>query len=113
MRAKSELYKKEQIILSNKIINILNLDEHKSIILYYLDNDTDKINKILELIPELRKYFAFGYIKGLEYPDLLKRTWLSIVRQVTKITHTLSSKDKQITIDGKHIRTRLFTFTKK
>jgi len=111
MRLKSELYKKEQIKLSNKIIEILELDENAQIILYYLDNDVEKQNKILKLIPELRKYFSFGFIRGIESPDVLKRPWLSIIRQITKLTHAYNSKDKHLTIDEKQIRTKIYTFS--
>lgn len=112
MRLKSELYKEQQNELSKKIIDILELDEDGCIILYNLDNDKAKIGKIMSLIPELRKYFAFGFIRGIENPTQLRRPYLSIVRQVTKITHTLKTKDKQLTINGKIIRSRLLIFTK-
>ena len=39
MKLKSILYKKEQDELVNKIIDILELDEENSIILYNFDND--------------------------------------------------------------------------
>lgn len=39
MKLKSILYKKEQNKLVNKIINILELDNENSIILFNLDND--------------------------------------------------------------------------
>ena len=39
MKLKSILYKKEQDKLIDKIINILELDNENSIILYNLDND--------------------------------------------------------------------------
>ena len=51
MKLKSILYKKEQDELVDKIINILDLDN--------LDNDKIKQDKILELIPEIRKYYSF------------------------------------------------------
>ena len=113
MRLKSELYKDEQIKLSNKIIDILGLDENNQIILYYLDTDEEKQNKIMALIPELRKYFSFRDIQGLERPESTKRPWLSIIRQITKITHNMTYKDKQITTNNKTIRTKLYTFLKK
>lgn len=113
MRLKSELYRKEQFILANKIIDILQLDENHQTILYHLDNDKEKQDRIINLIPELRKYFSFSNMKGIESPEILKRPYLSIIRQITKLTHNMSGKDKQITIDGKAIRTRLLTFIKK
>ena len=113
MRLKSELYKDEQIKLSNKIIDILELDENNQIILYNLDNDEVKQNKIMKLIPELRKYFSFSSINGLERTETTNRPWLSIIRQITKLTHNMIYKDKQLSINGKKIRTKIYTFNKK
>lgn len=113
MILKSELYKNEQNKLSNQIIDILELDENNQIILYHLDNDNDKINKIMNLIPELRKYFSFSLINGLERTETTKRPWLSIIRQITKTTHNMTYKDKQLTTNGKIIRSKIYTFDKK
>lgn len=110
MRYKSELYKKEQINLSNKIINILELDENGQIILYHLDNDKNKTDKIMALTPELRKYFAYENVVGLARPEVVKRPWLSIIRHITKLTYSMNSKDKQLSINGKMIRTKIYTF---
>ena len=49
---------------------------------------------------------------GLETPEKAKRPWLSIIRQITKLTHACTYKDKQLTIDGKCIRSRIYTFSK-
>ena len=84
MKLKSILYKKEQDELVNKIINILELDDENSIILFNLDNDKIKQDKILELIPEIRKYYSFSTIIGASEPTKAKRPYLSIIRQLTK-----------------------------
>lgn len=112
MRLKKELYKKQQIELSLKIVNLLELDENNQIILYHLDNDINKINNIMSLMPDLRKFFSFTNIKGIESPEMLKRPYLSIIRQVTKLTHTMKGKDKQLKINGNIIRSRILTFKK-
>jgi hypothetical protein len=113
MRNKSELFKKEQHQISLKIIEILQLDNNNQITLYHLDNDTNKTQKIMNLIPDIRKYFSFSSISGVEYPNKFKRPWMSIIRHITKLTHTMSRKDKHLFINGDDIRTQLFTFTKK
>jgi len=112
MRNKSDLFKKEQYQLSLKIINILQLDENNQITLYHLENDNDRIKKILDLIPDIRKYFSFSSIAGVEYPDKFKRPWMSIIRHITKLTHLMTRKDKHLYINGNDIRTQLYTFTK-
>jgi len=94
MRLKSELYKKEQSDILNKIIEILNLDENNQITLYSLDNDTSKQNKIMSLIPDIRKYYSFRDIKAK--PNKIDRPWLSIIKQITKNKYNILRKDHRI-----------------
>jgi len=111
MKLKSILYKKEQEDITNKIINILELDNENSIILYNLDNDFNKQNKILELIPEIRKYYSFSTIIGASEPTKAKRPYLSIIRQLTKSKYQMNSYDYRIKQDGKDdIRTKKYVF---
>jgi len=44
------------------------LDNENSIILYNLDNYKIKQDKILKLIPEIRKYYSFSTIIGASEP---------------------------------------------
>ena len=62
MRYKSELYHKPQLELCDEIITILGLDKKKSIILYYLDNDIEKQEKIMDLIGRIRTFFTYRLI---------------------------------------------------
>jgi len=111
MKLKSILYKKEQDELVDKIINILELDNKNSIILYNLDNDKIKQDKILELIPEIRKYYSFSTIIGVSEPIKAKRPYLSIIRQLTKSKYKLNSYDYRIKQDSKDfIRTKKYIF---
>lgn len=111
MKLKSELYKKEQDELCNKIINILQLDNDNSVILYELDNDNNKKQNIMSLIPELRKYFSFTKIIGINEPDKAKRPYLSIVRQITKKKYKMNSYDFRIKKDDNEIRTKKYIFS--
>lgn len=110
MRLKSILYKKEQDELIDMIINILELDHENSIILYNLDNDKTKQDKILELIPEIRKYYSFSTIIGASEPTKAKRPYLSIIRQLTKSKYKMNSYDYRINNNGKEIRTKKYIF---
>ncbi len=58
MRLKSELYKKEQEEIINKIINTLDLTNKNTYTLYELDKNVEIQNKIMELMPEIRKWFS-------------------------------------------------------
>jgi len=111
MKLKSLLYKQEQEEIINKIINILELDNDNSIILYNLDNAQDKQNKILELIPEIRKYYSFSTIIGASEPDKAKRPYLSIIKQITKSKYKINSYDYRIKQDDREdIRTKKYIF---
>jgi len=59
MRLKSELYKNEQNEIIDKIISILDLKHKKTYTLYELDKNIEIQNKIMDLIPEIRKWFSF------------------------------------------------------
>jgi len=78
-----------------------------SIILFNLDNDKIKQDKILELIPEIRKYYSFSTIIGTSEPTNAKRSYLSIIRQLTKSKYKLNSYDYRIKQD---IRTKKYVF---
>ena len=112
MKLKSILYKKEQDEILNKVINILDLDDDNSIVLYKLDNDKNKQKQILDLLPDIRKYYSLSNTKGIAYPETLKRPWLSIIRVIIKHKYKLISKDHQITKDNTKIRTKTYIFQK-
>jgi len=112
MRLKSELYKKEQEEIINKIINILDLTNKNTYTLYELDKNAEIQNKIMELIPEIRKWFSFNGLKAVGEPSKIKRPWLSIIKNLLKSKYIIESKDFQFTKDGKYIRTHTYNFTK-
>jgi hypothetical protein len=64
MRIKlSEKYQNERGDICNKIITILELKEDNTFLLYELDDNIEKQNKILELKEEIQK---FDYVEGNE-----------------------------------------------
>lgn len=111
MRLKSELYKKEQEQVIDKIISILDLQNKNTYTLYELDTNKDIQNKIMELIPEIRKWFSFNGIKAVGEPSRIKRPWLSIIKNLLKSKYRIESKNFQFTENGKHIRTHIYSFT--
>jgi hypothetical protein len=113
MKLKSELYKKEQEEITNKIISILELNDN-SILLYNLDNDKNKQDKLLKLIPDIRKYYSFTSSIGASEPDKAKRPYVSIIRQFTKNKYKMISSDFKLKIDNDNIiRTKKYIFVKK
>ena len=110
MRLKSELYKKEQEEIVDKIIKILDLENNNIINLCDLDNKYDKQKQIMELIPEIRKYYSFNGIKAVGEPNKIKRPWLSIIKHLIKKKYNIISLDHHFTENGKHIRTQKYFF---
>jgi hypothetical protein len=110
MRLKSELYKKEQEEIVDKIITILDLENKTEYTLYELDKNEEIQKKIMELIPEIRKYFSFNGIKAVGEPNKIKRPWLSIIKHLIKIKYNMVSLDYHFTEEGNHIRTQKYCF---
>ena len=112
MRLKSELYKKEQDEIVEKIITILDLENKNTYTLYELDNNEEIQKQIIEIIPEIRKWFSFNNMKAVGEPNKIKRPWLSIIKHLIKSKYNMSSLDYHFTEKGKHIRTQMYNFTK-
>lgn len=113
MRLKSELYSKEQNNIIRQIIQILDLDNKNTFTLYELDNNKIIQDKIIELIPEMRKWFSFNNMKAIGEPQNLKRPYLSIIKYMLKELYIIETKDFQFTKDNIHIRTKKYIFTKR
>lgn len=112
MRLKSELYKKEQDDIIDKIISILELENKNTYTLYELDENEEIQKHIMELIPKIRKWFAFNNMKAVGEPDRIKRPWLSIIKNLLKSKYTIENKEHQFKINEKWIKSPIYIFTK-
>ena len=73
-------YTKERQDVLNKMFSILGINENNNtFLLHELDTNTEKQNKILELEPEIKKYFICGSWSCFRTPDI-KRKPLSIIK---------------------------------
>jgi hypothetical protein len=113
MKLKSELYKKEQDEIIDKIMNILKLDNDNGIILRDFDNDIEKQKKIMDLKDDICKYFSSTAVIGAHEPEKAKRPYMSIVKQITKSKYNMLSCDYRIKDGENIIRTKKYIFTKK
>jgi len=85
MRVKlSEKFKDEREEVCNEIISILKLDNNNSFLLYELDNDIDKQNKILNLKDKIQKYFAVSNISVFKPNYQCKKPYLNIIRSILR-----------------------------
>ena len=112
MRLKSELYKEEQDDVIGKIITILDLENKHTYTLYELDNNEEIQKRIMELIPEIRKWYSFNGMKAVGDPERIKRPWLSIIKHLIKSKYNMVSLDHHFTENKKNIHTQLYEFTK-
>ena len=108
MRLKSELYKKEQEDIVDKIVKILDLENKTEYTLYELDKNEEIQKKIMELIPDIRKYYAFNNLKAVGEPNKRKRPWLSIIKNLLKLKYTIESIDFRIMDNNIEIRTHKY-----
>ena len=113
MKLKSKLYEEEQNKILNLLIDILDINNNSIIILHDLDNNETIQQQILDLIPDIRKYFSLSNVRGIKNPETLNRPWLSIIRKMIQSKYKMVSKDHQITKDGNKIRTKKYIFTKR
>ena len=114
MRLKSELYKKEQEDIVDKIVKILDLENKTEYTLYELHKNEEIQKQIMELIPEIRKYYSFNGIKAVGEPTKIKRPWLSIIKHLIKTKYNLESKEYRFfnEKENKYLRTQKYIFTK-
>ena len=112
MRKKSELYSEEQKDICDEIIDIISLDEENSVYLYDLDNDIDKTQKIMDLLPKIRTFYSFSGIVGAREPDKVKRPWLSLIKNITKKYYNMQSNVTKIIRYDKSIWTSRYIFMK-
>ena len=77
-------YNKERQDVLNKMFSILGINENNNtFLLHELDSNVDKQNKILELEPDIKKYFICGSWSCFRTPDI-KRKPLSMIKCLMK-----------------------------
>ncbi len=85
MRVKlSEKYQIEREEICKRLIEILDLDSNNSFILFELDNDTEKQNKLMNMKEEIQKYFACSTFLAFKPNVACKRPCLSIIRNILR-----------------------------
>ena len=116
MRSKNDKYSKEQQQLVSHIEDLLDLKNTFTHILYNLDNNDQIQIEIMNLAPEIRKYYNCNNLKAVTDPSRIKRPWLSIVKTLLKPYYDIKVEDYHFTLKTeelkKYIHTQKYTFTK-
>ena len=102
-------FEEQQNQTINKLFEILNLNEEKIFLLYDLDNDQEKIDKLNELGNDVKKYYSSCTCRGVTN-EICKRPYLSIIRFLLKNhNYSLYSMDHAINLGNKeYIRTKKY-----
>jgi hypothetical protein len=88
------------------------LENKNTYTLYELDKNEEIQKQIMELIPEIRKWFAFNNMKSVGEPERIKRPWLSIIKNLLKSKYSIEIKEQQFKINKKWIKTPIYIFAK-
>jgi len=111
--SKSVKYQKEQNEIIDKLFNLLPLDEDNSFFLYNLDQNTEIHKQIIDMIPDIKKYFNINNMKSVQNPNNKLRPWLCIIRSILKLKYTIFITDSFVKINDNPVKTRKYTFLKK
>ena len=77
-------FSQERENIINIILEILEIkDSNNKFFLHMLDNNITKQNMILDLVPDIKKYFICGYWTCF-CKNNVKRVWLSIIKYIMK-----------------------------
>lgn len=112
--AKYIKYKEEQNEIIMKLLKLV-CDEDNTFISYEIINDVEKQEKIMKMVPEIKKYFNYSKIKGIVRPDITKKSYLSILKQILRTKFELANSYIMYnTPNGRRIQTgRYFLKLKK
>jgi hypothetical protein len=97
--------KVECSIILDKLINIIGVTKDKNYFsLFEMDNEHNKINQIILLVPDIEKYFAtsrMSYFSNKKNNKDSNRPYLNLIRNILKaLDITYYNKVTSITIDG-------------
>lgn len=97
----SDKYHNERELICNEILTILELSDDNTFLLYELDKDIEKQNKILDLKEEIQTYFACSTISSFKPNFVCIRPYLNIIRSILrKQNYTFIGNDYTIKING-------------
>ena len=100
MKKLSEKFKDEREAICDKIINILELINGE-FILCELDENIEKQNKLLDLKPEIQKFFEVSTISTFKPNFECKKPYLNLVRGILrKQGYTVESSDYWIKFEN-------------
>lgn len=106
-------YTNERQDVLNKMFSILGINEHNNtFLLHELDSNIDKQSQILQLEPDIKKYFLCGKWNCFTDPNI-KRKYLSLIKNTVKtMGYSIISARRNVKIDDKIIGAVVYHITK-
>lgn len=108
-QSKAVQYVDEQSRLKSQFIELIGFDQNMSFTLSELDSNINKQNAIMQMLPELKKYFSLSKFTNIHTPNNAVRPWLSIIKHVLKDDYEIFNKP--VVVD--RIHTSKYFFRKK
>ena len=115
MKKFSEKYSDERKAITEKIINILELEANNfEFTLYELENNKEKQEKLLDLKIEIQKFFEVSTISTFKPEYKCKRPYLNLARSILrKQGYKVTSQEIKISNgSGFYRKTQKYTITK-
>ena len=104
-------YLNEQEQIKKDLLDILNLEDKQSFVLYELDNNEEMKSKTLSLLPQINTYYS-KKPASITSPDKTKRHYYSIIRFVLN-DYEILSVDYWMKIGDNNVKTKKIHLVKK
>lgn len=91
-QSKAVQYAAEQLRLKSQIVDVIGFDQNMSFTLLHLDTSTNRQNAVMQMLPELKKYFSLSKFTNIHTPNNAVRPWLSIIKNILKDDHEIFNK---------------------
>lgn len=109
MKKKQELYEAEQNALIYRLLEVLDLDNESSFLLSTFDLSEEKQKQIMDLYPDVRKFFSLTNVQAIANPDSAQRPWLSLIKNVLKQKYKVLGVAYRL----KHEEDETYSFTRR
>ena len=110
MIAKSLQYKDEQNRIVHRLETILDLEHRPIYTLYELDENIDIQDEIMNLAPDIKRYFNCNNLKAVTEKGRIKRPWLSIIKTLLKNHYQIITEDVNVKVENRYIHSKRYTF---
>lgn len=115
--SKKNRYTEERINILNKLKTILKITGDDTVLQFYLydlENDSDRMNELLNMTNDIGKYFTSKNNIVFKNPDDAKKKHTSLIRLVFKeFGYEIFTTNRTIVRNEKNIKTQIYVFVPK